>query len=169
MPRKTTGAVRRTWIATVSAILVANLALLGAVASPAGSASVSKEIYGYSCCGGGFGSTAYHPGEVIKVDWIRTASHSSHAPSKAVVLTASASGPFPSITVLKKAMTKSPPSYGPTSFAATPIHLSDQKASSPVSILRVPTTAKAGFYELTIMVVRGHSTSRSIGIFTIKS
>jgi hypothetical protein len=169
MPRKAAGAVRRTWIATVSAILAANLALLCTVASPAGSASVSKEIYGYSCCSGGFGSTTYHPGEVIKVDWIRTASHSSHAPSKTVVLTASASGPFSSITVLKKAMTKSPPNYGRTSFVATPIDLSDQKTSSPVSILRVPTTAKARFYELTIIVVKGHSTSRSIGIFTIKS
>ena len=169
MPRKTAGAVRRTWIATVSAILAANLALLCTVASPAGSASASKEIYAYSCCNGGFGSNAYHPGQVIKVGWIRTASHSSHAPSKTIVLTASASGPFSSITILKKAMTKSPPSYGRTSFAAAPIHLSDQKAASPVSILRVPATAKAGFYELTIIVVKGHSTSRSIGIFTIKS
>jgi len=168
MPSKTAGSVRRIWIATVSGILAANLVLLGTVVSPAGSASATKEIYAYSCCSGGFGSRAYHPGEVIKVDWIRTANHSSHAPSKTVVLTAGASGPFPSITILKKAMTKSPPSLGRTSFASAPILLSDQKAASPVSILRVPATAKAGFYELTITVVKGHASSRSIGIFTIK-
>jgi hypothetical protein len=166
MPRKSAGALRRISIATMSAILFANLALLGTVAAPA---SAATEVYGYSCCAGGFGTTAYHPGQVIKVDWIRTAGHSSHATSKTVVLSLNASGPFPSIANLKKAMTKTPPSYGPTSFAAAPIHLSDQKAAHPISILRIPATAKAGFYELTIMVVKGHSTSSSVGIFTIKS
>lgn len=161
-------AVPRIWSAIVVGILVTNLGLVGSGAPSAESASSPKEVYGYSCCGGGFGSSAYRPGQAISIDWIRTASGAKRLRSKTVELSASATGPFPSVSVLKQTLTKSPPGSGPLSFSASPIHVSDQSTASPVSILHVPAAAKPGYYALTITVVKGNFTSHSIGIFTIR-
>jgi hypothetical protein len=139
---------------TLIAILVANLTLIGIVALPAQSALGANEIYGYSCCGGGFGTVNYHPGEIIKLDWKTTPVRSSGAPAKTVVLSASASGPFPTIAAAKKAISD--------------FHVSDQKAERPVSLLHVPPSATKGFYELTIKIVKGKNSAGGGLIFTVK-
>ena len=153
---------------TLIAILVASLILIGIVALPAQSAQGANEIYGYSCCGGGFGTVNYHPGETIKLDWITTPVRSSGAPAKTVVLSASASGPFPTIAAAKKAISDSHPASGRTIFAATTLHVSDQKAERPVSLLHVPPSATKGFYELTIKIVKGKNSAGGGLIFTVK-
>jgi hypothetical protein len=167
MPRTIGSKLGHFRVSTLIAILVANLALFGIVALPAQSAQ-ANEIYGYSCCSGGFGTVNYHPGETIKLDWITTPVRSSGAPAKTVVLSATASGPFPTIAAAKKAISNSHPAAGRTNFAATTLHVSDEKAASPVSLLHVPPSATKGFYELTIKIVKGKNSAGGGLIFTVK-
>jgi hypothetical protein len=168
MPRTTGWTLLHLRVATLIAILVANLTLISIFAPSAQAAQSTKEIYGYSCCGGGFGTINYHPGETIKIDWVRTSLRSSAAPAKTVFLSASASGPFPTIAAAKKAFSGSHPALGHTIFAATTLHVSDEKADSPVSLLHVPPSATTGFYELTIKIVKGKNSSGGGAIFTVK-
>ncbi|MGD0054122.1 MAG: hypothetical protein ABSC34_01610 [Acidimicrobiales bacterium] len=154
---------------TLSAVLVANLALIGIFTPSVGSASGLKEIYGFSCCSGGFGTVNYHPGETLHVDWISTALRSSAAAAVTVVLSANASGPFPSIAAAKKALASSQKDVGRTIFSAPSLHVSDQKPEKPVSLLHVPPSAGTGFYELTLEVVKGENSKHFGLIFTIKS
>lgn len=152
-------------VTTMIAFLMANLALIGIFAPSVASA---QEIYGYSCCGGGFGTVNYHPSEIIKIDWIRTALRSSGAPAKMVVLSASASGPFPTIAAAKKAFSSSHPVLGRTVFSANTLKVSDEKIESPVSLLHVPPSAGKGFYALTIKIVKGKNSSGGGLVFTVR-
>lgn len=153
---------------TMIAILVSNLVLVGVVALPAQSAQGANEIYSFSCCGGGFGTVNYHPGETIKVDWITTPVRSSGAPSKTVTLSASAAGPFPTIAAAKKAIGNAHPAPGRTIFAATTLHVSDEKSASPVALLHVPPGAAKGFYDLNFKIVKGKNSASGGLIFTVK-
>ncbi|HEY5092183.1 MAG TPA: hypothetical protein VII60_02875 [Acidimicrobiales bacterium] len=165
MPKRTGSALHHLRVTTLIAFLVANLALIGIFAPSVASAT---EIYGYSCCGGGFGTVNYHPSEAIKIDWIQTALRSSGAPVKMVDLSAKASGPFPTIAAAKKAITGSHPVVGRTVFSATTLQVSDEKKESPVSLLHVPPSAGKGFYALTFKIVKGKNTGSGGLIFTVK-
>jgi hypothetical protein len=167
MTERIMGPGRRLQIVSAIGMLCVNLVVVGVSAGASQSSKGLKEIYGYSCCGGSFGKAPYHPGEVVKVDWIRTAVKSSNKPAKTVSLSVKASGPYPSISALKKAFTKPHPAYGKVNFAAATLRISDEKAASPVSMLRVPNNAGAGFYEISITVVKGKSSVTSGGIITI--
>jgi hypothetical protein len=167
MPSTAGSALRHLRVTTLIAIFVANLALIGIVAPSAASASGTKEIYGYSCCTGGFGSVNYHPGESVKLDWKRTALRSSVAPAKTLVLSANASGPFPTAAAAGKAFTGSHSNSGRTNFAASPLHVSDEETVSPVSLLHIPANAEKGFYLLTTVVVKGKNSSRGGVIFSV--
>jgi hypothetical protein len=150
------------------AVLVANLALVGILAPPDASAGGLKEIYGYSCCGGGFGTVNYHPGETLKVDWIRTALRKSDASATTIDLSVTASGPFPTIAAAEKAISGSKSVLGRTVFSATTLKVSDEATVSPVSLLHVPANAKTGFYELTAKRVKGQNSSSGGLVFTIR-
>jgi hypothetical protein len=155
MRSRTSGVSKRRAVAAL-AVVVATLALAG----PGASASKGPtELFGYSCCGGGFGTINYHPGEVVDVDWIRVPKHLMVTIAKTITLNVKASGPYASIALLKRSFAKSHPTYGKTNFAAAAIHVSDLKPASPVSVLRIPATAGTGFYEVTIHVQKGQASS----------
>jgi hypothetical protein len=165
MPTPARSTLHHLRVATLIAFLVANLALIGLFAPSVASAS---EIYGYSCCGGAFGTVNYHPGEIINIDWISKAVRSSGAPAKTVDLSASAFGPYPTIAAAQKAFTGSHPVVGRTVFSATTLRVSDEKKESPVSLLHVPPGAGKGFYALTIKIVKGKNSSGGGLVFTVK-
>jgi len=167
MPKLTGSTLRHFRVPTMVAVLVANLALLGIFSPSDASAGGLKEIYGYSCCGDGFGTVSYHSGEILKVDWIRSALRKSDASPTTIDLSLVASGPFPTIAALKKNFTRSHPVLGRTVFSATTLHVSDEKIASPVSVLHVPANAGAGYYELTIKKVKGSASSGGGLIFSI--
>jgi hypothetical protein len=156
--------LRQLRVATLIAFLVANLSLVGLFAP---SATAAQEVYGFSCCGGGFGTVNYHPGETIKVDWIQTALRLTGAPAKKIALSASASGPFVTIAAAKKALTGTHPVVGRTVFSATTLHVSDEKKASPVALLHVPPNAGRGFYALAFKIVKGKATGSGGLIFTV--
>jgi hypothetical protein len=152
-------------VATLIGFLVANLALVGIFAPSVASAA---EIYGFSCCGGGFGTVNYHPGETITIDWTQIAVRTSGAAPKTVDLSAKASGPFPTIAAAKEAITGSHPVLGRTVFSTTTLQVSDEKKGSPVSQLHVPASAGKGFYALVIKIVKGKNSSGGGLVFTVK-
>jgi hypothetical protein len=84
-----------------------------------------------------------------------------------VVLSAIASGPFPSLAAAKKALPNSHQGLGRTIFSAPSLHVSDQKAEKPVSLLHVAHSAGTGFYELTLRVVKEKNSKHFVLIFTI--
>jgi hypothetical protein len=127
-----------------------------------------KEIYGYSCCSGGFGTVNYHPGQTVKVDWIRTGLRKSDAASTTIVLSAKASGPFPTIAAAQAASTGAS-KLGRTIFLATTLHVSDEKIESPVSLLHVPAGARPGFYELKIKIIKEPNSKGGALIFSVKA
>jgi hypothetical protein len=155
-------------VTALIAYLVATLAVIGIFAPSVASAGGLKEIYGYSCCGGGFGTVNYHPGETLKVDWIRHALRKSDASSTTIDLSVVASGPFPTIAAAQKAFTGSHPVLGRTVFSATTLQVSDEKIESPVSLLHVPSNAGTGFYELTVKRVKGKNSSGGGLVFSVK-
>jgi hypothetical protein len=159
MPKMTGPTSHHRWVETLIALLVANLTLIGVVAPSVASASGLKEIYGYSCCAGGFGTVNYHPGETLNVEWISTALRKSDASPVTIDLSVSASGPFSTIAALKKAFAGSHPALGRTNFSATTLHVSDEKKGSPVSVLHVPANAGKGYYEITVKRVKGSNSS----------
>jgi hypothetical protein len=158
---------RPRWAATLMAFLVANLMFLGLFAPSVASAGGLKEIYGYSCCGGGFGTVNYHPGETLKVAWIRNALRKSDASPTTIELSMSASGPFPTIAAAQKVFTGSHPVLGRTKFSATTLNVSDEKIASPVSVLHVPANAGTGYYELTTKRVKGSASSTGGLVFGV--
>jgi len=66
MPKPVSSTSYHIRITTLIAVLAANLALFGFFTPSDASAAGLKEIYGYSCCAGGFGTVNYHPGEISK-------------------------------------------------------------------------------------------------------
>jgi hypothetical protein len=168
MPKLAGCTWRRFRITTLIGFLVANLALMGIFAPSDASAGGLKEIYGYSCCAGGFGTVNYHPGEILKVDWIRTALRKSDASPTTIDLSMTASGPFPTIAAAKKAYTGSHVVLGRTVFSATTLHVSDEKTANPVSVLHVPPSAGTGFYDLATKRVKGKNSSGGELIFSVE-
>jgi hypothetical protein len=168
MPKLAGSKSRHLRVATVIAVLVANLTLIGIFAPSDASAGGLKEIYGYGCCGGGFGTVNYHAGETLKVEWIRTALRKSDASPATIDLSVTVSGPFSSIAAVKKAFAGSHPVLGRINFSASTLHVSDESKASPVSVLHVPSNAAPGFYELTTKRVKGKDSSGGGLIFTIK-
>lgn len=164
MPTSSGHVVYRFRGATSIAFLVACLALVGVVTPSVASAQGTKEIYGFACCGGGFGTVNYHPGESVKVDWVKKGLRTGSL-SKTVVLSATASGPFATIAAVKTAITKG--HSGKTVFKATTLHVSDQITTTPVSLLHIPPNAAKGFYEFTFKIVKGSATGGGSLIFTV--
>jgi hypothetical protein len=146
---------------------VTNLTFIGFFAPYVASAGL-KEIYGFSCCSGGFGTVNYQAGETIEIDWKQTALRSSAAPATMIVLSAKASGPFTTIAAAKTAFFGSHPKLGRTVFSATTLHVSDEKVESPVSLLHVPPGVASGFYAFIFKIVKGKNSKGGELIFTVR-
>jgi len=149
---------------TLIAFLVACLALVSVVTPSVASAQGTKEIYGFSCCGGGFGTVNYHPGESVKVQWVKKGLRTG-ALARTVDLSAMASGPFATLAAAKSAITGH--HSGTKVFKAKTLVVSDQITSTPVSQLTIPTNAAKGFYVLTFKIVKESATGGGSLIFYV--
>ena len=148
-------------------IFVATL-LPGSVASANPSPKTTSEVFTYTCCSGSVGAHAYHPGEIIAVRWKRVASRETQRSPIDITLIVSATGPYASVAALRRAFAKAHPNYGRTNFEAKPIELSDTTPAYPVSSLRIPNNAGAGFYNLTEIVQKGLHFSSGKSIVTVR-
>ncbi len=103
-------------------------------------------LQSYSCCSSEDIDVVRHPGETMKLHWIATPlGPSAVFPVSTVRLSASLSGPSASVSALKA-------STGPDAVTAPVILTTDQVGEAPVSVIVIPKTAPAGFYNLTTTI-----------------
>jgi hypothetical protein len=126
----------------VAVAAAATLALTAC--SSTGSAGESRTaLQSYSCCSSEDILAVRHPGEVMTLHWITTpAGPSTHGAVTPVRLEASLSGPFASISELKRSESSG---MVPAPVVVTTNRLGD----APVSVIVIPEDAQAGPYNLT--------------------
>lgn len=136
-----------------------SLLVLSACASPGGvTSSTGANQVPFTCCVSGDIRPIRHPGEAVKLHWINSSSDPASTGGVATVrLEAGLSGPFDSVDELKAA-------EGGTATITAPVVLATtEPGSAPVSTLRIPKDASAGFYDLTTTISQGGGVTYSSG------
>lgn len=123
--------------------------------------------YSYTCCTESLINTVYHPGDIIAVHWIRSASTATRIRATSITLSTRLSGPYRTVTLLKTDSVGANPQLGRTNASAVPIRVMDTIVASPVSILRIPADAGAGYYNLTTTVGMKNLTVGGAGIIRV--
>jgi hypothetical protein len=119
---------------------------LAACSSPGSLVSTGSVSQTFTCCSASDISPVRHPGETVRLHWIATPLEPSASSQVGTVrLEARLSGPFPSVSALKAA-------DGPATITAPVIVATDMAGGAPVSVLRIPKDAPAGYYNLTTTV-----------------
>lgn len=124
--------------------------------------------YTYSCCRGSAMNAIYHPGSVITVRWIRSASTPTQSPVTSITFSMSLSGPYRTVSLLKHDSIGAHPRLGRTNARAKRIIVFDAVAGSPVSILRIPADAGPGYYNLTTAMGSKNLTESGSGIIRVE-
>lgn len=150
-------------------IIVLSTLVLGPMTSGAQTKDSYHATFSYDCCSAFLVNTIHHPGDVLKLRWIRltNAPTTSKQTGVTIVLSASISGPFANVASLKSAFARSHPKFGEVNSKAAVIRISNRKFAKPVSSLRIPAKAGKGYYELTTSVAGGSVTQTSGSIICI--
>lgn len=102
-------------------------------------------VYTYSCCRAA-DLTPAHPGERLLLHWSVTSSRPPRPQgAQRVTLSARLSGPFSSVTSLKR---KAGHVATAVAVTAQTLHTTDSAGRREVSVLRIPHDAGPGLYEL---------------------
>jgi hypothetical protein len=125
--------------------------------------------YSYTCCNASVMNTIYHPGSVITIHWIRTVGTSSSAPVTSVALSLSLTGPFRTVNLLKTESVGAHARLGRTNAHAHRIVLLDTAADNPISILRIPSDAGTGYYNLTTSTATKSLSESGSGIIRVET
>jgi hypothetical protein len=123
--------------------------MLTPFAARAIAATKTKAMYSYSCCTDSIVDATYHPGEVMRLPWIATPDASSTGSEEMVMLSAKISGPYKTVASLKSAFARHTPQLGRFNAEADDLRVSNGVAKRYFSLIEVPRSATAGFYELT--------------------
>jgi hypothetical protein len=113
-------------------------------------------------------NAVYHPGSVITVRWIRSASTPTQSPVTSITFSMSLSGPYRTVSLLKHDSIGAHPRLGRTNARAKRIIVFDAVAGSPVSILRIPADAGPGYYNLTTAMGSKNLTESGSGIIRVE-
>jgi hypothetical protein len=153
---------RRRWSTTWTAGLIT--VLLATTALPAGSSTARTPRYDYGCCQATLVNTVYHPGDRIALHWIRRALSPSTRPPVTMTLSVTVTGPYVSVMTLKLSATKRIHTTARFTLKAPAIKVFDTIAARPVSVVRLPASATAGYYNLATKV---STTNFGVGAATI--
>jgi len=151
----------------LSGILVFGFIVFSPLPSGAQTTKSSRATFSFFCCTASFVNTVYHPGAVMTLKWSQSTYPPNNYPRSMVTLSASISGPFQTVTSLKKAFARSHPQLGVVNSKASTIRLSDQKSAHPVSHIQIPADAGKGWYELTTSVKGGSITTSGGAVIRI--
>lgn len=155
-PAVTTAYAWRRFIAAVlmvgGAIALSIVARSGGTGSPATTGESNVATYTYSCCSAILVDTVYHPGGVVVLRWRRDVAPPGANGRGDYLLSARLSGPFPSVEELKTTIAGSPNAHVALNLASPVTRVSNTSGASPVTRLRVPTTAAPGYYNLSITI-----------------
>jgi len=153
----------------LSIIFVVTTLVLGPSTSGAQTKNSYPATFSYDCCRALLVNTIHHPGDVLKLRWIRltNAPTTNKQPAFTIVLSASISGPFATVASLKSAFARSHPRLGDVNSKATVVRISNRKFANPVSSIRIPANAGKGYYELTTSVAGGSVTQTGGSVIRI--
>jgi len=117
-------------------------------ASPIGPGANMEYVLEYSCCVTDAGTTVWHPGQRVPLDWMASGGQTTGDKMVAQVsLTAVLSGPYRTLGDLNDA-NKSGPDQSHIVATAPVIKLSSVSVSAPVSVVTIPPSAAPGYYSL---------------------
>jgi hypothetical protein len=116
------------------------------------SSSSSETGPSYTCCEAADINRDYQPGDTLAIHWIVDPGKlSSDSPTRALELNACLTGPYSTVSDLKKANGGQDLAAGCT-LSAAPIRPSGQPGERPVSLILIPPTALPGNYNLATSV-----------------
>jgi len=148
------------WIAMTATASIPVLALAGC-SSPGGVVSTGPASQTFTCCSASDINPVRHPGETVRLHWIATPlDRSASSQLSTLRLEAGLSGPFPSLSALKAA-------DGPATIMAPVVVATNKVGSAPVSVIRIPMDAPAGYYNLTTMVSQGGGQISAASVITV--
>jgi hypothetical protein len=134
--------------------------------------NTSPVSYTFECCRAPVVNTVYRPGEVLRLQWVRVAQAPGPAgptPRAMLTLRASLSGPFSNVATLKTASVSSSSQLGSIGITAVPLKVSNRLPSGPVSLIRIPSTARSGYFNLSFRVSSGAWSVSSATIIRVTS
>ncbi len=106
----------------------------------------------YTCCEAADVNRDYRPGDTLAIHWIVVPGKlGSDSPGREIELNACLTGPYSTVSDLKKANGDRDLATGCT-LSAVPVRPSRQPGEQPVSVILIPPTALPGSYNLTTSV-----------------
>jgi hypothetical protein len=139
------------------------------VAVPESGAAAHKSYrvtYSYSCCSWKFVHTKYRPGARLLIHWSPVPD--SSPPNVYLKLTAWIVGPFLTSNFIKDATESPTPGSGLMKVSAIAVKVSNSAPLHPVSMIRLPSSAKPGYYELWTEIVSLDGSGNGIGATIIR-
>jgi hypothetical protein len=130
--------------------------------------STAQAAFSYTCCRGSVMNAIYHPGGVITVHWIRTVAGTGQHPATPITLSLSLSGPYRTVSALKRDSIGRHPRRGRTNARAKRIIVLDTALDSPISLLKIPKDAGSGYYNLTTTIGTKNLTVGGSGIVRVE-
>ncbi len=157
----------------IGSLLVVSI-LLGAFittahsAYGAGAKAADSSIYwGFSCCSSAEVDTVYHPGEFFNLNWMSTEVGTGPKTRFWVALKAEIIGPFSSVKSLKKSMTMLHPKTMPVEAKSKVLRVLNAYESNPLSIIKIPSNAGTGYYDLVFTSLENGVTSEGASVIRI--
>jgi len=147
-----------TWKGAAIGALV--MAVIAGCSPSSPTVAVGYEQFRFTCCANSDALTqAWHPGQVITVQWSAeavgmTATDDQHQITLAAVLT----GPYASVAALKAGDTAS------ETLRATPVRVTDRTSGGALSTIALPLDLAAGWYDLSTSI---RSAESSLGGATV--
>jgi hypothetical protein len=158
----TLGAVRLSRVMVVACVLAS---LTSCTAQPSTSMESAPT---YTCCEAGDIDRTYRRGETLILHWVVDASvPGGGEASSPVELTASLTGPYPTVGGLKADSSSGASGEAVATFTAEPVRPSGQAGERPTSAIPIPPTAGAGYYNLITSVDTPNSSVSSASVIHV--
>lgn len=134
--------------------VLAGVLATGCTSAPLAGTHPSMNLW-YTCCATDVGTTAWHPGQRVRLPWTAIYPKLRKATWRPpLILTAVLTGPYGTTSRLKNA-NKFGPDQSRIVAAAPAIKLASVPTSSPVSFVTIPSGAAPGSYDLSFVVTSG--------------
>jgi hypothetical protein len=125
-----------------------------------------RATYAYTCCSSRLVNTIYHPGGLLVIHWIRYVDTSP--PHERILIDATLIGPFHSVSDLTQELIHSGRVAGATMVHAVSITVDNSVPKILKSVIRIPKTAKPGFYDLQTGDIDLHTGNSGSGVSVIQ-
>jgi hypothetical protein len=128
----------------------------------------SKVTFGFNCCTGFDASAVYHPGEDVRLSWTSVPVTPGAPRKETITLSAMLSKSFPSAGAIKSGVKDGRNvNVGPF-IAESSQRVSNRSGAAPLVILRIPSDARTGYYDLVTSSSQHGVSETAASIFQIR-